>query len=281
MAAAAAKPRVYHISIWRYLLVWWVLGPFLLLGLTLPLIDPKSGGAAIAIACLIAPFLLVWHWFVRKTRLEISAGSLRLREVGGGMEVPWTDINGFRADRGHEGFITAQPMQSRGAENLAAYAGPMQMHDQRDLQLIGERRFIPIKPFACHLRHGDLREVIAARAPHLREALGLIDAPPAPAVPLTATEWRKKLLVAFLIALGPAIGVLLIGLGKHAQDWFFAVTYGVLGPLLALGFTYSAWQCWQTKRPVLAILTGLFVLVMIGWTIVNWQHVAQLLHHTH
>jgi hypothetical protein len=33
MVADAVNPRVYHISIWRYLILWWALGPFLLLGL--------------------------------------------------------------------------------------------------------------------------------------------------------------------------------------------------------------------------------------------------------
>jgi hypothetical protein len=157
-----ATPRVYHISIWRYLLLWWALGPFLLLGAALPLIDPKSKGAGIAIVCILAPFLLLWHWFVRRSRLEVSSEGLHLREAGGGLQVPWKDIGGFRGDRGHEGFITTQPMQSKGAETLASYASPMHMYDQRDLQFIGERRFTPLKIYACHLRHG----ICARLSPH-------------------------------------------------------------------------------------------------------------------
>jgi len=280
MAADAAKPRVYHISIWRYLLLWWVLGPFFLLGLALALGDAKSGGAGIAIALLIAPFLLAWHWFVRKTRLEIFAETMRLCEFGGGMEVPWKDINGFRADRGHEGFITAQPMQSRGAEGLAAYATSMHLYDARDMQLISERRFIPIKPFACHLRHGDLREVVAAHAPHLRAALGLLDAPPAPRPEPTAAERRKGRLVVLLITLALGAGFLLIGLGPRAQDWFLTAAWGVIDPLVALCSAYYAWQYARDKRSMMAALLGLLALVMAGWSVQHIHRLMQLLRHT-
>ena len=276
MVADAVKTRVYHISIWRYLILWWALGPFLLLGLGLAnFSDEKTKGAGIAIVCLMAPFLLLWHWLARKSRLELSPQGVRLREVGSDLEVAWSEITGLRMDRGHEGFITAQRIEGKGAERLAANAGPMQMHGERDMQLIGERRFIPIKAFAFHLRKGDMRAVIIGHAPHLQ---GALDAIPAPPRALTTSERRRNWIVACLIVASLALGFILAGKGARWQAWFFTVAYGILDPLFALFAAIGAWHLLRKRNWLLGILTALLALVMAGWAVRNWHEFQRLLH---
>lgn len=276
MAANAFKPRVYHISIWRYLILWWALGPFLLLGLGLAIFsDAKTKGAGIAIVCLMAPFLLLWHWLVRKSRLEISPQGVRLREAGSDLKIAWPEITGIRLDRGHEGFITARSIEGKGAERLAANAGPMQMHDTLDMQLLGEQRFIPIKAFAFHLRSGDMREVILGYAPHLKSAL---DAVPTPPRRLTSAERRRNWIVACLIAASLALSAILVGKGERWQAWFFTVAYGILDPLVALFAAIGAWQLLRKRNWLLGVLSALLALVMAGWAVKNWDQFQRLLH---
>jgi hypothetical protein len=223
----------------------------------------------------MAPFLLLWHWFVRKSRLEISPQGVCLREVGSELKIAWSEIIGLRMERGHEGFITAQRMEGRGTERLGASAGPMQMHDARDMQLLGERRFIPIKAYAFHLRRGDLRDVILGYAPHLK---GALDAIPAPPRALTASERRRNWIVACLVVASLALSVVLVGKGERWQAWFFTVAYGILDPLVALFAAIGAWHLLRKRNWLLGILTALLAIVMAGWAVKNWDQFQRLLH---
>ncbi len=271
--------RVYRISIWRYLVAWWGLGPFILIGLGIAIFsDGDSRGAGIVIVLIIVPFLVLWHWLAGRARLEITSQGVRLHDFGGGLEAAWQDIIDMRTDGGHEGFITVRPMATKSARRIAAAAGMMQMHDERDIQLIGEQRFIPIKAFAFHLRRGDLRQVIARHAPHLRNALDGLDAPPAPRSPLSPRRRRQNWLVAVIIAASVVGSFALIAKGAHSQMWFFTVAYSVLNPLFALFSGLYAWQLLRNNNRLLGVLMLLLALVMAGWSVQNWTQLWHLLH---
>ena len=245
MAAEAEKPRVYHISIRRYLILWWALGPFLLLGLGLAIFSgEKTKSAGIAIVCLMVPFFVLWHWLVRKSRLEISSQGVRLREVSGDLEIAWPEITGLRMERGHEGFITAQ-------------------------------RFIPIKAFAFHLRSGDMRGVILGYAPHLKGALGDIAAQRRS---LTDSGRRRNWIVAGVVAAALAMSCVLIAKGERWQAWFFTVAYGLLHPLVAILAAIYAWLLLRKRNWMLGVLFALLAIIMACWAVNHWKQFQRLLH---
>lgn len=279
MTAADKQTHVYRISIWRYLVMWWVLGPFLLLGLGLAIFsDENSRGAGIIVALIMAAFLLLWHWLVRRAWLEITPSGVRLHDSGGDLEATWQELIDLRTDPGYEGFITAWPMASKGAERIAASASVMAMDDQRNRELIGARRFISIQAFAFHLRRGDLRPVIARYAPHLKAALDAQDAPRAPKPPLAPEQRRRNWLIALIIAAAIAGSFVLIAQGERSQRWFFTLAYAVLNPLFALWFCFNGWQLLKKRNWLLGALMLLLALVMVGWSVQNWTQLQRLLH---
>ncbi|MBL0169428.1 MAG: PH domain-containing protein [Gemmatimonadaceae bacterium] len=281
MTTTLDQPRVYHISIWRYLVLWWVLGPFLVLGIAFTFSADqglKLGG--IVVALIMSLLLLGWHWLAGRSRLEVSSRGVRLRELGGKLEVAWPEIIDMRTDRGHEGFITAQAMDNVGARRLAATAGPMQMHDASDLQLIGEHRFVPIKAFAVHLHRGDLRNNIAQCAPHLNTALAALDTPPTTRVPTSPAIRRRNWQIAGIIAAAAAFTPVLIVAGERSQLWFFTVANAAMSPFITLGAGYSAWRMLKGKQYLLGVLVALLALVMAGRTAVAWTQLHQLAQHT-
>lgn len=278
MSSPASEVRVYHISIWRYLVMWWFLGPFLLIGLAImTFAEPASRGAGGILVLLMMPFLLGWHWLARRTKLIISRQGLRTSEVGGGMEIPWTSITGFRGARGHEGFVTAEPIAGKGADNLAMSASAYSGFDEADLRLVAERRFVPMRAFACHLRHGDLRALIGEYAPHLKEAMNALDAPREPRPAPTPQEARRNRIVVAIVVAAFAWGFVLVWKGERWQAWFFTVTYGLLDPIFALASGAAAWVCLRRKQWLLGILSLLMLLIMAGWSVRNWAVFAELL----
>jgi hypothetical protein len=278
MSSPTSEVRVYHISIWRYLVMWWFLGPFVLLGLGILIFaEPKSQGAGLLVLLIMAPFLLLWHWLARRARLTVSPLGLRTSELGGGLEVAWTDIAGFRGDPGHEGFFTATPMQGKGADQLASYSDPIGAYDAQDQQWINERRWFPLRTFACHLRRGDLREVIVGYAPHLTEALNALDAPPPSKPAPTPEDRRRNKLVVAIVAVAFAWGFVLIWKGEQWQAWFFTITYGLLDPLFTVAAAAGAWLCLRRRQWLPGALSALLALILFGWTLHNWVQFAALL----
>ena len=277
MTATFDQPRIYHISIWRYLVLWWALGPFLLLGVAFAFsADEKVRLAGIVLMSIMSLLLLGWHWLARRSWLEISSRGVRVNELGGGLEVAWTDIIDLRIDRGHEGFITAQPMDAAGARRLATTAGAVQMHDALDLQLIGEQRYLPIKAFAVHLRRGDLRNAITRHAPHLNAALATLEAMPVQRDALTPSTDGEERQRTRILPAAVAITPVLIVAGERSQAWFFATANAGLSPLIALGAGYSAWRMIKEKSYLVGSLAMLFCLVMAGRSVVAWTQLQQL-----
>lgn len=157
-------------------------------------ISPRRRGVLVAVLLLFMIFLATTGWYLSDSALLIvtllvgmilavifaiaawwypwlSVGpeGVELHQFGWCLTTTWENVAGVRLTVGGEGLILNRPMSGRGAARLAAcgktgvgftpFCGPDQ------LQLIAERRFIPLEPFACWFRHGDLRERISRHAP--------------------------------------------------------------------------------------------------------------------
>lgn len=278
-APATARPTVYHVSPWRLAWIWIVFGPMVTGCIALGLFADSSidGQALMLGGAFLLAVLLGITWLVRRARLEISEDGICLRQTGFRLEAKWSDVSQLVGERGREAFVTRRPVGGACANRLAAAASTgYAQYDEAQQSLLDEHRLIPIEAFAWHLRNGSLGRDIRRYAPRLAADVAAAMREPV-AVPMSAADRRRNALVAGLIALGLAVGFLLIGLGERAQAWFFSGTYALLDPLLALSAGYSAYRLFKRRSWLLCVLTGLLALVMIGWTLRDWQVLARLI----
>ena len=157
----------------RRWLLWLLIGPLILLLVVAAFTGTDDERrtyllTAAIVFLLILPFDLI----VARTRLELTSAGPRLRQFGYQLTTDWDNIQGLCLERGREAFVTDRPLDSDGAARLAhfRFAGAhyAPLYDDRQMQLLDERRLIPIEAFAWHLRHGEMRDDIIAFAPHLK-----------------------------------------------------------------------------------------------------------------
>ena len=189
VASFAQRPldlHFYRISIWRPLALWCLCGlATLAFSFVAIFVFPRLSIVAACLfaagACLFAALLYYFIWDYRKSSLEISLQGVLYRELGIELKATWPEISDMRVDQWREGFITTAGMEGPGPERfklrLIGASLPTSSWDAREIQLIGEQRFIPLGLFSDHLRRGDLRGLIVGFAPHLKGALDRIDAP--------------------------------------------------------------------------------------------------------
>jgi hypothetical protein len=168
--------RTYFVSPLRRWLLWLVLGPIIALLIILGVSsEPADRSAMLLTAGLVFLIGLPFHFIVARTRLELGASGVRLRQTGYKLEAGWGDIEALDLTAGREGFVTRAPMAGKGAARLARFrfagVGTAPLYDDAQQRLLGECRLIPIEAFAWHLRHGKMREDIARFAPHLAKAI--------------------------------------------------------------------------------------------------------------
>ncbi len=282
--AAAAKPRVYHISPWRFLWIWLPFGPIALVFLGAGAFShvPKEQAEFLIGGALFLGVTLCIHVLVRFARLELSEQGIRLRQFGYRLESPWSDLSDLWLDRGHEGLITSRPVGGKGQALLASSAhavtgmflgaGPYTAEQQA---LLDEWRLIPIEAFAWHVRHGKLRSDLEHFAPHLRTVLAHSDAPaPAPSTatphPPTSRQPRPKATFRqwatfLLIILGIASLLAFAFTSKSHEQIAYRIS-GILFPAsLALSMGIGARGCFRigswlagTGLVLVAILLGLW-----------------------
>ncbi len=175
MNVAARKETVYHLSPLR---LWLVPGIFLIFPVFmfwLILGDPESGTPdtrrlAIYIGIFFVALAVVMYLILRYTRLMLSAEGVKLYQLGYKLETGWDNVaylydEGF----GSQGLVLHRPMDCPGARTLSrarnvAVEG-VNFYSDEQIQLIAERRFIPIDAFAYWLKHGRLRDDLNRRAP--------------------------------------------------------------------------------------------------------------------
>jgi hypothetical protein len=268
--------RIYRLSPWRRATLWFVLGPFFAVAFWLAIFaqDDSSRLAGAAVAGLMSVGLAAWEWLVRRTTLVFSATGVQLHQLGMRLAAPWSEIEALRLVRGREGFIVRQPVAGKGAQRLAALGGigtyGAPLYDDQQRVLIAERRWIPIEPFAWHVRHGSLVADVA----HFAPAMPVTDT--YPDAERLAAGRRAPIAVAVLytaIALGGAIALAVYG----DRGWVIVVLHCVVAPLLAYGAAASAWHAVRNGSLLLGTLFGVSTLIMTGWTLVAWADLIALL----
>ena len=171
---------VYHVGgpLRRYM-AWVICGPF---AAAMVIAGAASKAGDQAAAWILAVFLLFVgmgiHLLVSSARLEVSAVGVKLRQIGYTLETVWTNVEMLRMDKGHEAFVTREPMKSRGAARLSSMRGVafgigrMPIYDGTARELLYQQRYIPIEAFAWHVRHGTLGDDLNRLAPHVQMAFG-------------------------------------------------------------------------------------------------------------
>jgi tetratricopeptide (TPR) repeat protein len=270
MPLASTDRRIYRPSRLRRSLPWLFFGPLLLVLGSLASYEREAAGVLFGVFGGLLLIALVLQWAVGRVRLELSPAGVKLSDLGGGLETPWSNVIGVRLDRGREGFITREPLLGRGASRLASVRGLAYYgepaYDEQQRQLMGERRVIPIDVFGSHLRYGPLIADIVRFAPWLQAdcAAGPRPALRKPPVPLRYT------------LLGMGLGLLLIvGLfAAMVDERIWAVVFPVLLVMSALWQIYSARNCYLNGARLLAaiyaagaLIFGLFGLAGIGMVI--------------
>ena len=262
--------QTYHVSPWRSMWGWILFLPFSMACAIGALFADKPDERAglwigtLAFALVIAGLMTM----IRRARLEIRRDGLTLRQIGFRLEAPWSDVIAFRANRGHEGFITSKPVGGRGANTLAAAAGldSYGMYDGDQIDLLDEHRLIPIEAFAWHLRHGPMRAQIVEYAPHLANDLAHVDDKRV----RTPFDRRAFLMTTAIIAASLSVTPLLLMLGDRAQMIVFDLAYAIVDPLLAVSSAMATWQMIQRRSWLFTGLMAMMTLIMIGWTLVHW-----------
>ena len=177
MAPASANPPsvTYHISPWR---MWVTTGVFIALGVFLLVCAAHSTAeddarnaftftAILMLACACLLFLVL-----RFTRLELSGKGIKLYQIGYTLETAWDNVAGLYDVRGAEGLVLHRPMACRGAAVLRGFrntsiGGGLRLYNAEQVQLLADRRLIPIDAFAYWLKRGRLRDDLVSRAPSL------------------------------------------------------------------------------------------------------------------
>jgi hypothetical protein len=271
----APNDRVYRISPRRRAVLWCVFGPFALLALGLSFAtDHSSREAGVVVFLVIGAMLVLWEWLVRRTMLVLTDTGVRLEQLGMRLAAPWTDVETLCLTRGREGFVVSVPIASGGAARLAALRGigtsgvPLYGTEQRDL--MSERRWIPIEPFAWHVRHGGLATEVARLAPHVRVL------PDARGPGWPRVERRDVLAALITLVLLAAAVALALGAAGPAETWIVTVLQCVCSPLLTLSSAASVRSAVHNRSLLLAVLFGALTLVMAGWVVVAWSDLAAL-----
>ncbi len=254
-------------------MAWAIFGPF---ASAMAVAGAISKGGDQVAGWAVAGFLLLLgtgvHWLVSRARLEVSAAGVKLRQIGYTLETAWTNVETLRMDKGQEGFVTREPIKSRGAELLSSMRGVafglgrMPIYDGTARQLLRQHRYIPIEAFAWHVRHGELADDLNRLAPHVRTSSAA--APKVKPTPQQKRQDRIALAVIFGFTAVVLITVLLIPAAAYPH---------VIPGLWALFTTFFAAQAVWFAR--IAIRSGtkwlallyVFAAIAIGlWSAVLW-----------
>jgi hypothetical protein len=183
MNVAARKRTVYHISPLRLWLVPAMFIIFAIFMLTLAGSDtgtPDTRKIAIYMGIFFLAFAAVIYLILRRTRLVLSAESAKLYQFGYQLETDWDNIAYIYDEPGAEGLVLRRPMDCLGASTLSRFrnvespggefSGGGRFYSPEQIQLIAERRFIPIDAFAYWLKKGLLRDDLIRSAPALGDS---------------------------------------------------------------------------------------------------------------
>lgn len=251
--------------------MWYLFGP---LAAGLFLLGFTSGGgdrqALVATAGILLLIGLPFQLLIDRTRLELSAEGVQLRQTGYKLQASWDDIAELRLERGREGFVTNKPITSSGAKLLAAFRAAgmpgAPLYDARQQALLAEQRFIPIEAFAWHLRHGKLYSDITRLAPQLPQPL---DTPNAATKAQRMTLWL--LISISSVVIGGTIAIAMITEsqsenGAQRSDAVITVIGASVVTFLALRAGYGAWRVLRRRQWVsgIVLIVSAIILFLLG-----------------
>jgi hypothetical protein len=129
--------------------------------------SPRERFALLATAATTFCIIFPWIFVVGYTRLFLTPAGLELRQLGYRLRTTWDNIQEIRLDRFCEGLVLRHPLEGGG--RLALKAGLLLPGWYRGWQAEKVRSglWIPLDPFAWHLRHGNLLEEMRRFAPEL------------------------------------------------------------------------------------------------------------------
>jgi hypothetical protein len=169
-----AKRTVYHISPLR---LWLAPGIFVIVAVFTPLLVAfdaslsDSRNIGIFMGFFFLAFGVAMYLLLRYTRLVLSADGIKLYQFGYVLETGWDNVAYLDDSPDSEGLVLHRPMDCSGAFTLSAGRNinikGATLFSAEQLQLIAERRLIPLNPFAYWLKNGQLRDDLARREPAL------------------------------------------------------------------------------------------------------------------
>ena len=266
--APLPQVRVYGPSPWIRVLFWGLFGPMSLFFMA-TLFIPGMREAGYFLAPLGLLIALGVHWFLSRTRLELSPEGLRACNPGQTVETAWANVSGVRLGGMQPGFTTNEPMQGKGADRLAAYSGLSMngapMYDPETRAWVAARRFIPLKSFGWHLKHGDLVSEVARFAPqvHLQEALVAARQPGPPGKKTTPLQWLMIVGVMLGILGLVALMVAFPKLGNH----LYALMLSLVFPISAVRTFLAALSMFRKRAVFMGILLVLLAGVLLVGTV--------------
>jgi hypothetical protein len=276
--SASAQKRVYHISPRRRGIL---LGVWLLFVAPLSVAAWYSRDLALVWVLLLLGtimgviFGLSGWWY---PRLVLHPGGVRLHHIGWTLDVEWDNVSGLRPNRGSEGLILRRPLSGSGAGRLAASGkvavGGVPFYGPEQRQLIAERRFVPLEPFAYWFKHGDLQREITRNAPWLPDELNRppVDEIPTPGrQPATGDIVKVVAIVVFAVAAGVS-GEIGPPNARVFIQGCLGLALGVVMALYAFSNFKSSLRCFKEKRfgqgvlwMGMSIAQILLVLAILGW----------------
>jgi hypothetical protein len=129
---------------------------------------PETRELAIYMGIFFLAFGAVMYLVLRYTRLVLSANGIKLYQIGYRLETEWNNVAYLSEATGSQGLVLHRPMDCRGAGILSKARNVtvegVGFYNDEQIQLLAERRFIPIDAFAYWLDKGQLRDDLNRRA---------------------------------------------------------------------------------------------------------------------
>ena len=134
--------------------------------------EPAAQNAFLLTALFVLGCACLLYLLLRFPRLELSERGIKLYQIGYTLETAWDNVAALYDVAGAEGLVLHRPMPCRGASVLRAFrktgtGAGLRFYNVDQVQLLADRRFIPIEAFAYWLKHGGLRDDLVCRAPSL------------------------------------------------------------------------------------------------------------------
>lgn len=284
----ATNVRIHRMSWLRRSLMWWCLGPFVLIGLMVLVFgEPGSRGAGGVIIAMMLPWLVWWHWWSGRIQLRVTRDGLTLSEGRRTMEATWSNIERIRVDKGRESIVLKEPVHGKAAERLASLRGFMMsgqpMYDEEQRLLMADHRIIPIQAFAYLMRNGTLQRSMEPFAPALAAATSAAmeeqkRAASLPRPPASPAEQRKNLYIFLVLAVSFGLGIYLAVAPTLVSAWVITTLYAVVMPLVALLAAWSSWNAFRARSKTLGIIFLVSFVIFSLWTVEQWSRLGQLTH---